>query len=364
MEWIRGYLSYNEGYTVWGVPVVSFIYSALILFCVLGLKGTLLKKIFSLIRNETKKINLGDDGHILRGIRKGTNRLTLLLGCYCATLPFRFGPTTQLWIHHTVVSLTLLAVYISIAYILKGIASALIQAKGAQNKAMLSFIPLAHKCLLILIGIVCVVSLLSEFGYKATTLISALGLGSALGGAAVAFASKDTIANLLASISLTLSRPFNVGDVIGIGGKYEGRVEEIGLRSTLLRTFEKTLLTIPNSYIANEIVNNFSQRSQRHVRHSIGITYDATPEQIEKLISDLKTLINSDAEVEPESHLIVLEKFGDSSLDILVQYFTKNIDQAGHYYTVHRINIGILNTIAAHELSMAFPTRTIYMAKS
>lgn len=359
MEWMQAYLSY-EGHTVWGMPVVSFIYSIAILLAIIGLRRTLLSRIFNYAQNRIQKTNLGDEGHLSRGLIDAVNRLSIVIGLYCAVYPFPLRTEVNIWLYRIMVVATLIIVYLSISEIIEGSTRALIRSKKIKTKALESFIPLIQKALRLILGLLFILVILSTFGYEAKALIGALGLGSALGGAALAFASKDALSNLLASISLALDRPFVVGDHIGVGGKYEGQVEEVGLRSTLVRTFEKTILTIPNGVLANEVINNYSRRPKRRVRHALGLTYGTTPEQMEALIKALKEVILSEPDVDPDFHLVSFSEFNSSSLDILIQYFTKNVDLLGHHTTLHRVNLAILKTVNAHGLSIAFPTRTLH----
>src|SRR5690606_25648500 len=115
------------------------------------------------------------------------------------------------------------------------------------------------------------------------------GLG--IGGLAVALAAQESLGNFFGSISLVADRPFKVGDWIQVGSKIDGDVEEIGLRSTKVRTWSKSQMTIPNKFLANEIVENWSRMPKRRVKQVIGVTYGTSPEDMDGLVQDIRQLL-------------------------------------------------------------------------
>ncbi|HCR37339.1 MAG TPA: hypothetical protein DIU37_04230, partial [Opitutae bacterium] len=145
-----------------------------------------------------------------------------------------------------------------------------------------------------------------------------------------------------------------------VGGKVDGTVESIGLRSTRVRTFPKTLLTIPNNYLANEIINNWSRMPKRRVKQFIGVSYESSPDEMNALVEDIRTLLREDEAVDPSYMLVNFTDFGPSSLDIMVYYFTKSIVWSEYLDARQRINTKIMQAIADRGLSIAFPTQTIY----
>ena len=195
-------------------------------------------------------------------------------------------------------------------------------------------------------------------GVKISALVASLGIG----GAALAFASKDTIANLFGSISIVADRPFVLGDWVKVGD-VEGIVDNVGVRSTRIRTFQKTLVTIPNSVLANESVDNYSKMPTRKVVMTVGLTYSTTADQIEAIIADFKDLLNKNSGVENGSELVNFVKFNDSSLDIQLIYYTYNTDLAGYLDTMQSVNLSIMRAVEARGLSFAFPSSSIYIEK-
>ncbi len=334
-------------------PILSCVVSAVVVLCVVLGRRFAIKRV---MHRAGKDI----DFTIARGLVKLIKRLSWIWGIYGAAYPFHFESKWSLWIYHGTVTMTLIVAYLAVSTVIDGLIGTLLH--GKKDNPIVAFVPMIRQVIRLLIAVLFFLFILNVFGYRATTLIGALGLGSALGGAAIAFASKDTIANCLACFSLTLDRSFSVGERIRIGDKYEGTVEELGLRSTMIRTYEKTLLVIPNALLANEVIDNFSRRAQRRVRHTLGLVYSTTPQQIEALVEPLKMLLCSDPDVVKDDILVGLENFGDSSLDVLVQYFTTNGTQEDYLRACHRINLNILKLLESMGLEMAYPTHTVYLS--
>ncbi len=217
------------------------------------------------------------------------------------------------------------------------------------------FVPLIKKAVRAFIIILGIIIIIDNLGYSVSGFLATLGLG----GAAFAFAAKDTIANLYGSVALALDRPFKVGDWITVGNQVDGDVEEIGLRSTKVRTWPKTVISIPNNVLANEIVNNWSRMPKRRVKQIIGITYDSSPENIEGLVEDIKKILMEDQGINNDFTLVNFNDFGESSLNLLVYYFTKTTAWLGYMNIKQRINIKIMHAVKERGLSFAFPTRTL-----
>jgi MscS family membrane protein len=157
-----------------------------------------------------------------------------------------------------------------------------------------------------------------------------------------------------------MDRPFRVGEYVSIGSA-EGTVEDIGLRSTKLRTAARTEITIPNKMVANEIVTNFSRMPQRRVDQKIGLTYATTPDQMQALLEDVRGILRADPDVHPDFIAVHFAGYGESSLDIQIAYFAANPDWRKHMELRERINLRIMRAVAARGLSFAFPTQTLHV---
>jgi len=176
-------------------------------------------------------------------------------------------------------------------------------------------------------------------------------------------AAKESLSNIFGSIVILLDRPFKVGDWIEMNG-LEGTIEEIGLRTTRVRTFANSLITVPNAKWTTSAINNWSRMQKRRISTKIGVTYDTTPEQIEALVETIRGLIRSDEGLRDEFFLVNFDGFGPSSLDIFIYCFTKTT-QWGEYLTVkERFFLNIAREVHKAGLQFAFPTQTVHLAGS
>jgi len=228
-------------------------------------------------------------------------------------------------------------------------------ANRTESKLDEQMLPFISKAVKIVIFLMLALWVLQLSGYNISSLLAGLGIG----GLAVALGLQDTLSNFFGSISIFADRPFIVGDMVKIG-EIQGTVEEIGFRSTRIRTFEATLVSIPNKTVANSVIDNLSRRSKRKVEQTISITYSTTAEQIEKVVSSIREIISRDEEVDPESVLVNFSNFGGSSLDIKIVYFIKTLDPKKYLAVQERINLAIMRKL--EELGVfTFPTRSIYI---
>lgn len=229
-------------------------------------------------------------------------------------------------------------------------------AARTQSKLDDQLIPLIRKALKITIAVICLVTLLQLFGYNVSSLIAGLGIG----GLAVALALQDTLGNFFGSVAIFLDRPFAVGDWVKIGD-VEGTVEEIGFRSTRIRTWPATLVAMPNKKVSEAVIDNWSRMPKRRVTQTVGVTYETTADQMERIVASIRRIVTADRDVDQEFIVVHFNEFGESSLNILVYYFTKPIGFADHVAARERVNLAIMRAVSEQGLSIAFPTRTVYL---
>ena len=187
------------------------------------------------------------------------------------------------------------------------------------------------------------------------------GLG--IGGLALAFAAKDTIGNFFGSLTVLADRPFEIGDWIITEG-VEGSVENVGFRSTRLRTFYNSVITVPNSRLTTAVVDNMGRRRFRRFKETIGIQYDATPEQMEAFCEGVRELIRRHPYTRKDYFHVYFNGFGDNALNILLYCFVETPDWATELREKHRLLQDITRLAARLGVSFAFPTRTIHLVQS
>jgi MscS family membrane protein len=203
-----------------------------------------------------------------------------------------------------------------------------------------------------------VVFLIQELGFNVAGLLTGLGVG----GLAFALAAKDTLANWFGALMIYTDRPFDVGDWIKTPD-LEGTVEEIGLRSTRVRSFAKTVISVPNQSLVNAVVENFSRMPTRRVYFNLGVTYATTPAMMRESVARIEDILRSHPEIDQTFWLVKFTDFAASSLDIMIYYFTTTTDWARYLQIRGDINLTILERLGEIGVGVAFPSRSLYIER-
>jgi len=217
-------------------------------------------------------------------------------------------------------------------------------------------VPLVRKALKVFIGVLAFILVAQNLGYSVSGLLAGLGIG----GLALAMASKDTLANLFGSIMILIDRPFHVGDWITFPGG-DGVVEEVGMRSTRIRTFAKTVVSIPNQALANATVENHSLMPKRRIKFTLGVTYESTVDQVTGLVERIEGYLKSSPDIDQEFMLVKFTTFNDSSLDIFVYCFTVTTDWTKHLSVKQDVNLKIMSLVEEMGMGIAYPTQTLHL---
>jgi MscS family membrane protein len=225
-----------------------------------------------------------------------------------------------------------------------------------ENKFDDILVPLLTKTVFIFVYLLGGVYIAYSLTIDVTGLIAGLGIG----GLAFAFAAKDTLANFFASIMLVLDRPFDIGDYI-VTGDIEGLVEEVGFRSTRIRTFYDSVITISNGELVNRSIDNKGKRRFRRLTTTLGLEYDTPPELIEAFCEGIRQLILNHKWTRKDSFHVYFVNFGASSLDIQLVVFWETGDYAREQSEKHRLMIDILRIAKDIGVNFAFPTQTVHM---
>jgi|TARA_B110000438_G_scaffold292846_1_gene331778 MscS family membrane protein len=325
----------------------------------LVLRGILTRIVFAQLKVIAARTKMEYDDRFLHALEKPASMLILILGIFFA---FRVLPLESEW--NDLASLafrgiSMVIVFWGLLRLVDVLVDAATAAMGGTEgqRALFGFAPLIKKAARLFLSVVAVVMVVDNLGYDIGGILATLGVG----GLAFAIAAKDTVANLYGSIALILDRPFKVGDWIQVGSDVDGDVEEIGLRSTKVRTWPKTVISIPNAVLANEKINNWSRMPKRRVKQVIGVTYETSPEMMNEIVEDFRRVLKEDEGVNQDFILVNWTDFGASSLDILVYYFTTTTKWLEYMDIRQRINTKLAQSVAAHGSSVAFPTRTLYL---
>ena len=192
--------------------------------------------------------------------------------------------------------------------------------------------------------------------------IIALTTGLGIGGLALAMASKESLENLLGSFTIFLDQPFTVGDVVTVGA-VTGVVEKVGFRSTRIRTFDKSLVTVPNKKMIDAELDNLGMRPVRRVKFNIGLTYETSTNQIKAIVTDIQEMINLHEKTNQDGK-VRFQEFGNSSLDIMVMYFVDSPKWEDLIDVKEDVNYKIMEIVKKHNSDFAFPSTTVYLQKN
>ena len=335
---------------------IDLLQSFAVLILVLVIRGLLIRFVFVRLKSIAAQTTNEYDDRILESIERPVSYFLLIIGFYFAIIVLPISNELRHFCSLTFRGVSTLMVFWGLLRFVDILADILVELSSRNNHSIAAFIPLLRKATRVFVIVIGIIMVIDNLGYSVGGILATLGLG----GAALAFASKDTIANLYGSFALALDRPFQVGDWIQVGSQVDGDVEEIGLRSTKVRSWPKTVVSIPNSVLANEIIDNWSRMPKRRVKQVVGVTYETKPDDMEGLVEDIRQLLRDDEGVDGDFLLVNFIDFGESSLNILVYYFTRSTAWLEHMDVRQRVNLKIMRVVAARGLSIAFPTHTVY----
>ena len=230
------------------------------------------------------------------------------------------------------------------------------RASRTDNKFDDLLAPIVTRSLKVFVVIIAVVILADNVGQDPMKIVAGLGLG----GLAFALAAKDVVANVFGSFTILLDRPFQIGDWITIGN-VDGTVEAVGVRSTRVRTFYNSLITVPNSELINTSVDNWGARRYRRIKTTISVAYDTPPDKIDAFCEGIRHLIRNHPYTRKDYFHVYLNQFEAASLDILLYCFVETPDWSTELRERHRLFLDIIRLAKKLGVEFAFPTQTVYL---
>ncbi|UXP33613.1 mechanosensitive ion channel family protein [Reichenbachiella agarivorans] len=225
-----------------------------------------------------------------------------------------------------------------------------------ESKLDDQLVPILKKTLRILIVVVGVLVILDNINIPILPLLTGLSIG----GLAFALAAQDTIKNFFGSLMIFIDKPFQIGDWI-TSGDIDGTVEEVGFRSTRIRTFRNSVISVPNGQLADSTIDNNGLRQYRRFRTILAITYDTPPERIEVFVEGLKKIVQKHPNTNNEKFEIYLNDMGAHSLDILFYIFFEAATWSDELKFRQEIILEILKLGRLLSVHFAFPTQTLHV---
>lgn len=232
------------------------------------------------------------------------------------------------------------------------------KARRSENKFDDLVVPLVVRSLKVFAVVFGVVFVAEVNKWDYTAALAGVGLG----GLAFALAAQDTISNVFGSLTILFDKPFRIGDWVTIDD-VDGTVESVGIRSTRIRTFYNSLVTVPNSKLINAVVDNYGERRYRRIRTMLSLTYDTPPDKIESFCEGIRELIRKHPYTRKDYFHVYLNEFSDSSLNVLLYCFHECPDWSTELRERQRLYLDILRLAERLGVSFAFPTQTLYVRK-
>jgi MscS family membrane protein len=232
------------------------------------------------------------------------------------------------------------------------------RALKTHNKFDDLLVPMVSKSLKVFVVVIGIVFAADNLNIDVTSLLAGLGLG----GLAFALAAKDLLGNFFGSVTVLLDRPFSIGDWVVIGD-IEGTVEQVGFRSTRIRTFYNSLVTMPNSILTTTKIDNMGARRFRRMKQVLAVTYGTSPEKIEAFCEGIRKIIQLHPYMRKDYYQVYFNEYGAASLSILVYVFWATPDWSTELRERHRFLLDILRLAKQLEVEFAFPTQTLYLKR-
>jgi MscS family membrane protein len=201
-----------------------------------------------------------------------------------------------------------------------------------------------------------VVFMMQTFGYEVTALMAGLGIG----GVAVALAAQRSLENLIGGVTIYADQPLRVGDFCRFGDRV-GTVEAVGLRSTRVRTLDRTIVSIPNADFSDRELENYSARDKIWFHPRIGLRYETSPDQIRYILVEVRKMLYSHPRVDPDPARVRFVSFGAYSLDLDIFAYVKTTDYGEYLEIAEDLNLRIMDIVAEAGSSFAFPSQTTYV---
>ena len=217
-------------------------------------------------------------------------------------------------------------------------------------------VPMLRKSLKLFLSVIAGVWIIQNLGYSVTSIVASLGIG----GLALALAAQDTVANFFGSVVVFTDKPFQVGDWVELGG-IEGTIEEVGFRTTRIRQFDKALVVLPNQMFTSTPIKNYSERSIRRIKMTVGLSYETDSKQMQAFLEGARKLLEEHPVIDQNFHFVHFVEFGDSSLNVQFYCFTNTAVWVAWLKARETLMLQIMDLVESLGLEIAFPTQTVYL---
>ena len=349
--WQQGIAGIN--FTQIGVGIVIFLLFLL-------LRGLISNFILKRLQNYVDKTTNKFDDALVKASTGPIKFLPIVLGIFVASSYMEFDGKMLVFIDNINRSLITILIFWLIHQIVEPLTYLIRRVEELLSKDLLNWVVKANKILIIFFGFA---ATLDIWGIKIAPIIAGLGLF----GVAVALGAQDLFKNLISGVLVLVEKRFKIGDWIYVEGITEGIVERIGFRSTVIRKFDKSIATIPNSSFAENAVVNISETTNWRISWIITLQYNSTIDQLKNIRDQIEKYIenNKDFKIGDDTeHAVRIDKFSDSSIDLYVRCFTKTNEWGEWLKVKERLAVEVKKIVESNGASFAFPSTSIYVEKN
>jgi len=357
--WVQTFEA-NLGQKILGISAWQYLAAFLAILAGLVLKRIILSYIQKKVEAYVSKTEAEWDDELFNAIIKPVNAFVMIGAVHIAAFLIVFnlanfpteliGKSYSIFLGLSVIWLVYRLVDVAAHYVDELLSKA---DEGLRGQ----FTPLIRRALRILVVIVGSLTILATIGINITSLVALGGVLSL----AFAMGSQDSVANLVGTLNILTDRPYKVGDWITVGSTIDGDVEEIGFRSTKIRMFDKTLMSVPNGKLAGETIKNWSRMPKRRIKMTLGLSYDTSAKQMKAALKEIEKILEEDEGVDQEYKLVQFTDFGASSMDVFLYYFSTSTVWKEYLDTRERVNLKIMDKVEELGLEFAFPTQTLHL---
>lgn len=342
--------------TFLGIEIWRILAAGLVLFFVLLVKKALVNSVILLLGKIPSKAGNAIDAELSAAVKPPANLLVFTAGLYFIIRILGFKVTDESFTGHLIRSLIIFSIFWAV-FRTAGIIARLIEKASKKTHTALDklMVPFVDKGIKAIVVVFAVSVIAKEWKYDLGALLTGLGLG----GLAFALAAQETLENLFGGLAIMLDKPFNVGDYIQCDG-LEGTVEDIGFRSTRIRTSELTLVTVPNSSIAKASITNCSRREKRRVKFTLQVKYCIDTERMNELLNRIREMLKKHESVYSDTVSVYLDGFGANGYELMVAFFTKTADYQEYLAIKENVNLKIMQILDELGIEIARTWANVY----
>lgn len=342
---------------LYGIDIGQITVALAIFFTLLLARNLFTRVIVHRLEAFVRRTENKFDDTLVEALRNPIRFVPVVLGVFLATSYLSLSPEVQAFVSNVNRSLIAFTIFWALYSISDPVSALLLHAARILTSSMVQWLAKAIKIAFAVLG---AATILEIWGIQVGALIAGLGLF----GVAVALGAQDLFKNLIAGLFIIGERRFHPGDWVLVKGIVEGTVEEIGFRTTTIRRFDKAPVYVPNAHLSDNAVTNFSRMTFRRIKWVIGLEYGSTGDQLNAVRDGIEAYISENeafARPDQTATFVRIDRFSDSSIDILLYCFTRTTDWLEWLAVKEQLLLAIKRIVEDAGTGFAFPSRSLYL---